>query len=132
MAMGTICYLAFVSYIAVTALVPGTLPLAKQFNVPKPIAVYLGNTPVALYAVGPFLWSPMSHFTGRRPVMLISNVIAIVGSVVAASAGSYGACMVGRVIMGLGGSAFWCLGPASIGDIVCLSYMIYQNMRSLT
>jgi predicted MFS family arabinose efflux permease len=118
MAMATISYLAFVCYVAVTALVPGTIELAAQFNVPKSTAVYLGNTPVALYAIGPFLWSPMSHFTGRRPVMLLSNVIAIIGTIVAATANSYGPCMAGRVIMGLGGSAFWSLGPASIGDIV--------------
>lgn len=118
MAMITIAWLAFFCYCAVTSLVPGTLELAKAFHVPKTTAVYLGNTPVALYAVGPFLWSPLSHFTGRRPVLLVSNVIAIVGAVVAASAHSYASCMVGRVILGLGGSAFWCLGPASIGDIV--------------
>ncbi|KAJ9611782.1 hypothetical protein H2204_015208 [Knufia peltigerae] len=117
MAMITISYLAFVCYMAVTSLVPGTLELAETYGTTKDIAVYLGNTPVALYAVGPFLWSPLSHFIGRRPVLLMSNVIAIVGSIVVASAQSYGACMVGRVIQGLGGSAFWTLGPASIGDI---------------
>src|SRR5690349_17755229 len=120
MAMATISYLAFVCYMAVTALVPGTLELARQFNVEKSTAVYLGNTPVALYGIGPFIWSPTSHFIGRRPVMLISNIIAVIGTTVAASANSYGVCMVGRVILGLGGSAFWCLGPASIGDIVCI------------
>ncbi|BFZ63344.1 hypothetical protein YB2330_004466 [Saitoella coloradoensis] len=117
MAMATISYLAFVCYMAVTALVPGTLALARTFDVPKATAVYLGNTPVALYAIGPFLWSPLSHFFGRRPVLLVSNIIAIVGTIVVASAQSYGACMVGRVIQGLGGCSFWGLGPASIGDI---------------
>jgi hypothetical protein len=118
MAMSTISYLAFVCYMAVTSLVPGTLQLAETFGTTKYIAVYLGNTPVALYAVGPFLWSPLSHFVGRRPVLLLANLISVVGTIVVASAPSYGACMVGRVIQGLGGSAFWTLGPASIGDIV--------------
>jgi hypothetical protein len=118
MAMASISYLALVCYVTVTALVPATLSLAKQFHVPKGTAVYLGNTPVALYAVGPLLWSPLSHFIGRRPVLLLCNVIAIVGTAVAATAQTYGTCMAGRVILGLGGSAFWSLGPASIGDIV--------------
>ncbi|KAH8671513.1 major facilitator superfamily domain-containing protein [Xylariales sp. PMI_506] len=117
MAMATISYLALVCYVAVTSLVPATLSLATAFGVPKATAVYLGNTPVALYAVGPLLWSPLSHFVGRRPVLLLCNVIAIVGTAVAASANTYGTCMGGRVILGLGGSAFWTLGPASIGDI---------------
>lgn len=128
--MATISYLAFVCYMTVTALVPGTLELAKQFHVAKSKAVYLGSTPVALYGVGPFLWSPMSHFIGRRPVMLLSNIIAIIGTVVAASANSYGACMAGRVIMGFGGSASWCLGPPSIGDMVSVS-SIRHRMRLL-
>jgi predicted MFS family arabinose efflux permease len=118
MAMATISYLALVCYVTVTSLVPATLSLAIQFGVTKETAVYLGNTPVVMYAVGPLLWSPLSHFLGRRPVLLLCNAIAIVGTAVAATAQTYGTCMAGRIILGLGGSAFWTLGPASIGDIV--------------
>lgn len=119
MAMATLSYLALVCYVTVTALVPATTSLATAFRVPKATAVYLGNTPVALYGVGPLLWSPLSHvLRGRRPVLLLCNLIAIAGTAVAASARSYGACMAGRVLLGLGGSAFWSLGPASIGDMV--------------
>lgn len=116
--MGTISYLALVCYVTVTALVPATTSLATSFDVPKATAVYLGNTPVALYGVGPLLWSPLSHVLGRRPVLLMCNLISVAGTVVAASAKTYGTCMVGRVLLGLGGSAFWSLGPASIGDMV--------------
>jgi MFS family permease len=119
-AMFTISYLALVCYVAVTTLVTGTVPLAKSLHVSKSTAVYLGNTPVALYAVAPWLWSPLSHFIGRRPVLLMSNIIAIVGAIVVTTSKTYASCMVGRVILGAGGSAFWTLGPASIGDIVIL------------
>jgi Na+/melibiose symporter-like transporter len=120
-AMFTISYLALVCYVAVTTLVTGTVPLAKSMHVPKSTAVYLGNTPVALYAVAPWLWSPLSHFIGRRPVLLMSNIMAIVGAAVVTTSKTYATCMVGRVILGAGGSAFWTLGPASIGDIVIIS-----------
>jgi MFS family permease len=83
--MTTISYLALVCYVAVTSLVPGTLKLEKRFSVPKGTAVYLGNTPVVMYVIGPLL----SHFTGRRPVLLLSNLIAIVGTIVVASANTY-------------------------------------------
>ncbi|KAI1264949.1 MFS general substrate transporter [Xylariaceae sp. FL1019] len=116
-AMLTIAYLALVCYVAVTSLVAAIVPVAKTLEVPKSQAVYLGSTPVALYAVAPWLWSPLSHVLGRRPVLLMSNVIAIVGVAVAGTATTYGACLVGRIILGTGGSAFWTLGPASIGDI---------------
>ncbi|OGE49394.1 hypothetical protein PENARI_c021G10568 [Penicillium arizonense] len=116
-AMFTISYLALVCYVAVTTLVTGTVPLARSLHVSKSTAVYLGNTPVALYAVAPWLWSPLSHFIGRRPVLLMSNIIAVVGAVVVTTSKTYASCMVGRVILGAGGSAFWTLGPASIGDI---------------
>ncbi|KAJ6109575.1 hypothetical protein N7486_001810 [Penicillium sp. IBT 16267x] len=116
-AMFTISYLALVCYVAVTTLVTGTMPLAKSMHVSKSTAVYLGNTPVALYAVAPWFWSPLSHFIGRRPVLLLCNIIAVVGAVVVTTSKTYATCMVGRVILGAGGSAFWTLGPASIGDI---------------
>lgn len=117
----TISYLALICYVAVTTLVTGTVPLAQSLHVSKSTAVYLGNTPVALYGVAPWLWSPLSHFIGRRPVLLMCNIIAIVGAVVVTTSKTYASCMVGRVILGAGGSAFWTLGPASIGDIVTIS-----------
>ena len=121
-AMITIAYLALICYMAITTLVPATLSLAEDFGVPKSVAVYLGSTPVALYGVAPWFWSPLSHFIGRRPVLILSNIIAIVGTVVVSTSKSYAACMVGRIILGFGGAAFWTLGPASIGDIVsCFS-----------
>ncbi|KAJ5113855.1 hypothetical protein N7456_002389 [Penicillium angulare] len=116
-AMFTISYLALICYVAVTTLVTGTVPLAESLGVSKSTAVYLGNTPVALYAVAPWLWSPLSHFVGRRPVLLLCNAIAMVGAVVVMTSKTYAACIVGRVILGAGGSAFWTLGPASIGDM---------------
>lgn len=120
-AMFTISYLALICYVAVTTLVPGTVPLAQSLHVSKSRAVYLGSTPVALYAVAPWLWSPLSHFIGRRPVLLMTNIIAIVGAIIVTTSKTYASCMVGRVILGAGGSAFWTLGPASIGDIVSIS-----------
>jgi hypothetical protein len=120
-AMFTISYLALVCYVAVTTLVTGTVPLAESLHVSKSTAVYLGNTPVALYGVAPWLWSPLSHFIGRRSVLLTCNIIAMVGAAVVATSKTYAACIVGRVILGAGGSAFWTLGPASIGDMVSFS-----------
>lgn len=117
-AMATVSYLALVCYMTVTSLVPGTLSLTVAFNVSTSKAVYLGSTPVALYGVAPWLWSPMSHFLGRRPVLMLSNIIAMAGTAITASAQNYGACMAGRVILGIGGSAFWTLGPACIDEIV--------------
>lgn len=117
MAMATISYLALVCYMTVTTLVPATLSLATEFNVSLSKAVYLGSTPVALYGVAPWVWSPMSHFLGRRPVLLISNIIAMAGTVITSTAENYGVCMAGRVILGIGGSSFWTLGPACIDEI---------------
>ncbi|CAK7217993.1 hypothetical protein SBRCBS47491_003355 [Sporothrix bragantina] len=116
-AMFTISYLALICYMSVTTLVAGTVNVAAGLHVEKSVAVYLGNTPVALYGVAPFFWSPLSHFIGRRPVLLLSNIIAMVGAGIVTSAKNYGTAMAGRVILGAGGSAFWTLGPASIGDI---------------
>lgn len=131
-AMFTISWLALVCYVAVTTLVTGTVPLAKSLGVSKSTAVYLGNTPVALYAVAPWLWSPLSHFIGRRPVLVMCNIMAMVGAVVVTTSKTYASCMVGRVILGAGGSAFWTLGPASIGDIVTIPTPLTSLARELT
>lgn len=117
-ALFVIAYQALVCFVTVTTIVPGTLPIATEFGVTKASAIYLGSTPVLLYGVAPWFWSPASHFAGRRIVLLLSAILAMVGTLVAATAQTYGACMAGRVILGAGGSAFWTLGPACIDGMV--------------
>jgi predicted MFS family arabinose efflux permease len=92
----SISYLVLVCYVTVTASAPATLSLASQFGVTKATAVYPGNTPVALYAVGSLLWCPLGHFIGRQPVLILCNVIATVGMAVSATAQTHGTCMAGR------------------------------------
>jgi MFS family permease len=117
LALISVCWLAFFSYVSVTALVPATVELGAEFNVSKNTAVYLGNAPVAMFGVGPFLWCPLSHVIGRRSVLLTSNIVCLAGVLIVGGSISYGSCIAGRMIAALGGSAFWGLGPSIASDM---------------
>ncbi|CAD6575760.1 MAG: hypothetical protein CYPHOPRED_005795 [Cyphobasidiales sp. Tagirdzhanova-0007] len=86
-------------------------------NRPQPATVYLGNVPVALYGVRPFVRTPISHFVGRRPVMLFANSLAVGASIGVAASQTFGQAMVFRILQDFGGSSAWSLGIAAIGDI---------------
>lgn len=116
-AMFSVCWLAFFTYVSVTAIVPATVELGIEFNVPKDTAVYIGNAPVAMFGVGPFIWTPLSHILGRRTVLIVANLVSLAGTLGVAGSHSYGACMVCRLISSLGGSAFWGLGPSIASDM---------------
>ncbi|KIH87539.1 hypothetical protein SPBR_04914 [Sporothrix brasiliensis 5110] len=103
-----------------TLIAPGAHSLAAQFHTAASKATYIGSAPSILYAIAPFFWIPLSHRVGRRPVLLASQVIALVAAIGVARSGSYAQALGCRMVMGFGGSAGLCIGPAAISDMFFL------------
>ena len=64
------------------------------------------------------LWGKVSDLYGRRPVFQVAIVVFILGSVVAALAGSMGMLIAGRAVQGLGGGGLMALALSIIGDVI--------------
>ncbi|ERS98342.1 hypothetical protein HMPREF1624_05126 [Sporothrix schenckii ATCC 58251] len=103
-----------------TLIAPGAHSLAAQFHTAASKATYIGSAPSILYAIAPFFWIPLSHRVGRRPVLLASQVIALVAAIGVARSESYAQALGCRMVMGFGGSAGLCIGPAAISDMFFL------------
>ncbi|EFX04858.1 ankyrin repeat-containing protein [Grosmannia clavigera kw1407] len=103
-----------------TLISPGARTLAHLFHVPLSKATYIGSAPTIMNAVGPFFWIPISHRIGRRPVLLMSQIIAMVAAIGVGRSETYAQALGCRMVMGFGGSAGLCIGPAAISDMFFL------------
>ncbi|EUC37728.1 hypothetical protein COCCADRAFT_22703 [Bipolaris zeicola 26-R-13] len=105
-------YAVFVAIISVmnstmnSSLAAGaTGPISRHFNeyneymLVLPTSMYLVG-----YAFGPMLWGPLSESYGRKGTMVISFVILTIFSVASALSLNFGALVVFRFLVGVGGS----------------------------
>lgn len=69
------------------------------------------------YALGQIVCGPLSDAIGRRPVTLAGLVLLVIGSGLAAFAGSITALVVARIVQGLGVSACYVVSRAIIRDV---------------
>ncbi|OAA54366.1 ankyrin repeat-containing protein [Niveomyces insectorum RCEF 264] len=103
-----------------TLVAPGAHTLAAQFGTAASTASYIGSAPSVLYAFAPFLWIPLSHRVGRRPVLLASHLVALLAAIGVGRAQSYSQALGCRMLMGFGGSAGLCISTAGISDMFFL------------
>ncbi|OAA63341.1 ankyrin repeat-containing protein [Niveomyces insectorum RCEF 264] len=99
---------------------PGAHRIAIDFHVTPTQATYIGSAQSILYSIAPIFWIPVSHRIGRRPVLLMSQIIAMISAIGVARSQTYAQAMVCRMIMGFGGSGGLCIGPAAISDMFFL------------
>ncbi|OOF95784.1 hypothetical protein ASPCADRAFT_207138 [Aspergillus carbonarius ITEM 5010] len=115
--------LAFESFLvkfSATLIAPDAIELAEQFNVLTTTATYIGSVPSILNAITSFFWIPLSHRIGRRPVLLIGNLIALVSAIGVARSQTYAQALACRMVMNVGGSVGLSIGPAAISDMFFL------------
>ncbi|TDZ30187.1 Efflux pump dotC [Colletotrichum spinosum] len=63
------------------------------------------------------LWGKLSDFFGRKPILIMANVVFILGSLVGALAHSLTVLVAGRAVQGLGGGGLMALVNITIGDL---------------
>jgi MFS family permease len=79
-----------------------------------------GTISIASAGVGSFIWAPISNVYGRRPVLIVSQAIAIAAGFGSAFSKSYATLLVGRFFVGLGVASGNVVTFAMISDVFCL------------
>ena len=94
------------------------VPLARAaFGVSVAAASMTVTAPLIAFAIGLFVYGPLSDHYGRRPVILAGLGIYLAGCALALSAPSIGLLTLGRVVSALGTSAGVTVARAAMGDI---------------
>ncbi len=103
------------------------VPLARDaFGVSVAAASATVTAPLVAFAVGLFVYGPLSDHYGRRPMILAGLAIFIVGSTLALTATSIGALTLGRVVSALGTSAGVTVARAAMGDLYARDRMAHK------
>ncbi len=103
------------------------VPLARAaFGVSVAAASTTVSAPLIAFAIGLFLYGPLSDHYGRRPVILTGLGIYLSGLLLALFAPSIGMLTVGRVIAALGTSAGVTVARAAMGDLYAREKMAHK------
>ncbi|KAJ6133447.1 hypothetical protein N7471_008662 [Penicillium samsonianum] len=91
-------------------------PLINEMGMAVNFLNIVAALALLLMGLGNLLFNPLALRFGRRPVYLISALISIAASIIAASSKSKGAYMAARVLLGFGAAPFEQLPALTIDD----------------
>lgn len=99
--------------IIASAIIPAYSEMAKEFGNTVQDSTYLTAVQIAVLGMSPLVWRPLANTYGRRPIFLLSLIMAGVGNIACALSHSYGAMMFFRAVV-----AFFISPASAIGSAV--------------
>lgn len=73
-------------------------------------------------------WGKLSDIFGRKPVIILANIVFLVGSLICALSNSLAMNIAGRAIQGGGGGGIIVLANITVSDLVSVRYVL--NFRA--
>lgn len=109
---------AFIAPMASTIVAPALPDIATEFNIRQDSAEEFLVMSIFLlaFAIGPFLWGPLSEVFGRVRVMQGANMIFLLFNTICGFAKTKQQMMAFRFLSGIGGSAPQAIGGGIISD----------------
>ncbi|KJX97714.1 hypothetical protein TI39_contig468g00008 [Zymoseptoria brevis] len=108
---------AFIAPMASTMVAPALDTISDEFNLRSGIEEFLVMSIFLLaFAIGPFLWGPLSEVFGRVRVIQGANVIFLIFNTACGFARNKEQMMAFRFLSGIGGSAPQAIGGGILGD----------------
>ncbi|KAL5363400.1 major facilitator superfamily domain-containing protein [Aspergillus floccosus] len=127
----TILGIVMLKYFLFTYITTTTVPSFPEIQTQFDISYSQVNWTVAIPAlglsVGPLFWSSLSDIYGRRVIFIMGTIIALVSTVGAAVADTYGGYMAARFFQGFGVSPGSTVGMAVVNDL----FFDYQRGQKL-
>jgi multidrug resistance protein len=112
-----IAMFAFIAPMASTMVAPALDTIADDFDIESDIEKFLVMSIFLLaFAIGPFVWGPMSEVFGRVRVMQCANLIFLLFNTVCGFAKTKQQMMAFRFLSGIGGSAPQAIGGGILSD----------------
>ncbi|KAK4207161.1 major facilitator superfamily domain-containing protein [Rhypophila decipiens] len=112
-----LCLAVFLAAIDAVIITPAMPTIAKDLNASDAGFAWIGSAYLlALSATAPF-WSKVSDIFGRKPILIIANIIFLIGSLVAALSNSLPMLIAARAVQGMGGGGLITLVEISVGDM---------------
>lgn len=115
--MFSLCMALFLSALDVTIITTALPTIAQDYHASSSGYTWIGSSYLLANAAATPLWGKFSDIWGRKPMLVLANIVFMIGSLVAALAQSIGMLIGGRVIQGLGGGGLIILVSIAISDL---------------
>lgn len=109
---------SFNTLMSSTMVAPALSQIRKDLNIPTDAETQLVlSIYVLAYAVGYFLWAPLSEVYGRKPVLQAANIWFCVWNLACGFSTNEATITVGRFFSGCGAASSLALGTGTMGEI---------------
>lgn len=107
----------FLAALDMTIVATALPTIAADFNISQADYTWIGSAYLLACAASTPAWGKVSDIFGRKPVLLIANVVFFVGSLLCGVSVNVDMLIAGRVIQGIGGGGLLSLVNICIGDL---------------
>ncbi|KAI1639146.1 major facilitator superfamily-domain-containing protein [Biscogniauxia mediterranea] len=112
-----LCLAVFLAAVDATLITAALPTIAKELGASDAGFAWIGSSYLlSLAATAPF-WSKVSDIFGRKPIILLANVVFLVGSLIAALSKNLAMLIAGRTVQGAGAGGLITLVEISVGDM---------------
>ena len=115
--MLALCMAVFLAALDMTIITTALPTIAAHFKTSGAGYLWIGSAYLIANAATVPSWGKISDIFGRKPVLLIANIVFLVGSLICALAISIEMLIVGRVFQGVGAGGLMSLVNICIGDL---------------
>jgi len=117
--MLALCMAVFLAALDVTIITTALPTISEHFHSASGYT-WIGSAFLLANSASIPSWGKISDIFGRKPMLLMANIIFMVGSLVAALSNSIGMLIAARAIQGIGGGGLVILANITIGDLFSL------------
>jgi len=115
--MFSLCLALFLSALDVTIVATALPTIAKQINASASAYAWIGSAYTLSSTASVPVWAQLSNVFGRKPIIMIANLVFLGGSLICGVAKSVGTLIGGRVVQGLGSGGCLIMVTVIIGDM---------------
>jgi MFS family permease len=126
-ALNMALFLAALDTVIITTALP---TIATIFEISDSGYAWIGSAYLLTNAAFVPFWGKISDVFGRKPILMVSNLIFMAGSIISAKANSANMLIAGRAVQGLGGGGIVILVNICIGDLFSLRYVSRKLAKS--
>lgn len=111
-----------VSQTIITTAVP---TIATRFNASEADYTWIGSAYLLAAAASTPTWGKFSDIWGRKPILLVANVVFLAGSLISALSTGIKMLLAGRAIQGIGGGGLIILANICISDLFSMRFVSF-------
>ncbi|KAL8983739.1 MAG: hypothetical protein Q9205_002108 [Flavoplaca limonia] len=115
--MLALCIAVFLAALDTTIITTAVPTIAARFNASAADYTWIGSAYLLAAASSTPIWGKFSDIWGRKPILLVANVVFLVASLIAALSINVKMLLAGRAIQGIGGGGLIILSNICISDL---------------